>query len=66
MVAVRFWPLHQLKIKNAFLHGDLDEEIYMEQPLGFVAQGECGLVCKLCRSLYGLKQSPRAWFGKFS
>ncbi|RDX97948.1 Copia protein, partial [Mucuna pruriens] len=66
MVVIRHWPLHQLDIKNAFLHGDLDEEIYMEQPPGFVGQGESGLVCKLRRSLYGLKQSPRAWFGKFS
>ncbi|RDX72319.1 hypothetical protein CR513_48216, partial [Mucuna pruriens] len=66
MAAIRHWPLHQLDIKNAFLHGDLDEEIYMEQPPGFVAQGESSLVCKLRRSLYGLKQSPRAWFGKFS
>ncbi|RDX86712.1 hypothetical protein CR513_31925, partial [Mucuna pruriens] len=66
MAAIRHWPLHQLDIKNAFLHGDLDEEIYMEQPPDFVAQGESGLVCKLCRSLYGLKQSLRAWFGKFS
>ncbi|RDX85859.1 putative helicase CHR10, partial [Mucuna pruriens] len=66
MVVIRHWPLHQLDIKNAFLHGDLDEEIYTEQPPGFVAWGESGLVCKLCRSLFGLKQSPRAWFGKFS
>ena len=66
MAAMRHWPLHQLDIKNAFLHGDLEEEIYMEQPPGFVAQGEYGLVCKLCRSLYGLKQSPQAWFGKFN
>ncbi|RDX82399.1 hypothetical protein CR513_36824, partial [Mucuna pruriens] len=65
MATIRHWPLHQLDIKNAFLHGDLDEEIYMEQPPGFVAQGESGLVCKLRRSLYRLKQSPRAWFGKF-
>ena len=66
MAAIHQWPLDQLDIKNAFLHGDLEEEIYMEQPPGFVAQGETGLVCKLHRSLYGLKQSPRAWFGKFS
>ncbi|KAL1291116.1 hypothetical protein AAHE18_20G178400 [Arachis hypogaea] len=67
MAAICHWPLHQLDIKNAFLHGDLDEEVYMEQPPGFVAQGESfGLVCHLRRSLYGLKQSPRAWFGRFS
>ena len=58
MVVVRSWPLYQLDIKNAFLHGDLAEEVYMEQPLGFVAQGESGLVCRLHGSLYGLKQSP--------
>ncbi|RVW45708.1 Retrovirus-related Pol polyprotein from transposon TNT 1-94 [Vitis vinifera] len=66
MVAMRSWPLYQLDIKNAFLHGDLAEEVYMEQPPGFVAQGEFGLVCMLRRSLYGLKQSPRAWFSRFS
>ena len=66
MAAMCSWPLFQLDIKNAFLHGDLAEEVYMEQPPGFVAQGESGLVCRLRRSLYGLKQSPRAWFGRFS
>ncbi|KAJ9686998.1 hypothetical protein PVL29_015735 [Vitis rotundifolia] len=66
MAAMCSWPLYQLDIKNAFLHGDLAEEVYMEQPPGFVAQGESGLVCRLRRSLYGLKQSPRAWFGRFS
>ena len=44
MAASRHWPLHQLDIKNVFLHGDLEEDIYMEQPPGFVAQGEYGLV----------------------
>ena len=66
MAAMSSWPLYQLDIKNAFLHGDLIEEVYMEQPPGFVAQRESGLICKLRHSLYGLKQSPRAWFDNFS
>ena len=60
LAATNHWPLFQLDIKNAFLHGDLQEEVYMEQPPGFVAQGELGKVCRLRKSLYGLKQSPRA------
>lgn len=44
MAAIRRWPLYQLDIKNAFLHGDLEEEIYMEKPPVFVAQGESDLV----------------------
>ncbi|RVW87785.1 Retrovirus-related Pol polyprotein from transposon RE2 [Vitis vinifera] len=66
MATMRYWPLYQLDIKNVFLHGDLAKEVYMEQLPGFVAQGESGLVCRLRRSLYGLKQSPRAWFNRFS
>ena len=66
MAAMCSWPLFQFDMKNGFLLGDLAEEVYMEQPSGFVAQGEFGLVCKLRRSLYGLKQSPRAWFNRFS
>ena len=66
MAAMRFFPQYQLDIKKAFLHGNLVKEVYMKQPPGFVAQGESGLVCRLHRSLYGLKQSLQAWFGLFS
>ena len=66
MVVMCSWPLFQLDIKNVFLHGDLAKEVYMEQLPDFVAQGEYGLVCKLRRCLYGLKQSPRAWFSRLS
>ena len=65
MAAMGSWPIFQLDIKNVFLHGDLAEEVYMEQPPGFVAHGESGLVCKLRCSLYGMKQSPRTWVRRF-
>ena len=66
LVATYNWDIHQLDIKNVFFHGDLQEEVYMEQPLMSIAQGEIRRVCCLRKSLYGLKQSPRAWFVKFS
>lgn len=58
------WPLYQLDVKNAFLHGDLQEEVYLEVPPGFATDQTKGKVLKLKKSLYGLKQSPRAWFDR--
>ena len=60
------WPLNQYNIKNAFLHGDLKEEIYMAVPPGYEGSMHRDKVCKLKKALYGLKQSPRAWFGRFT
>lgn len=60
------WPLWQFDVKNAFLHGNLDEEIYMRIPPGFYSTSSPNQVCKLRKALYGLKQSPRAWFGRFT
>ena len=60
------WPLHQLNVKNAFLHGDLTEEIYMDIPPGYNQPGSLKKVCRLKKTLYGLKQSPGAWFGRLT
>ncbi|GJV85716.1 ribonuclease H-like domain-containing protein [Tanacetum coccineum] len=62
----RHWPIHQLDVKNAFLHGSLAETVYMHQPPDFRDPQHPDYVCLLQRSLYGLKQVPRAWFQRFA
>ncbi|MFS7932952.1 putative RNA-directed DNA polymerase [Helianthus anomalus] len=62
----RSWPIHQLDVKNAFLHGHLQETVFMHQPPGFVDRRRPDFVCRLKRSLYGLKQAPRAWYNRFA
>eukprot|EP00253_Pinus_taeda_P014757 PITA_14757 len=57
------WEVHQMDVKYTFLHGDLHEEIYMEQPTGFI-QIDSNLVCWLNKSLNGLKKAPQAWYAK--
>jgi hypothetical protein len=60
LATIEDMEIHQMDVKIAFLNGDLEDENNMEQPEGFTQEGE-HLVCKLHKSLYGLKQSPRAW-----
>jgi hypothetical protein len=62
----RNWPVHQLDVTNAFLHGTLTETICCTQPVGFYDPAHPNLVCKLNKSLYGLKQAPRAWYSRFA
>jgi len=65
LAAIHNLVIHQMDVKTAFLNGELDEEIYMKQPEGFVMLGNEDKVCKLIKSLYGLKQAPKKWHQKF-
>ena len=65
LTAVQNLELEQLDVKTTFLHGKLEETIYMKQPQGFKVKGDGELVCLLRKSLYGLKQSPRQWNKRF-
>ena len=58
----RHWPIHQIDIQNAFLHGHLHEEVFMHQPVGYVHPSFPNHICRLHKALYGLKQAPRAWY----
>ncbi|GKC37910.1 ribonuclease H-like domain-containing protein [Tanacetum coccineum] len=60
LAVIRDWHIHPLDVKNAFLHGQLSETVYMHQPPGFVDSAHPDYVCHLQRSLYGHKQAPRA------
>ncbi|KAG7640275.1 Zinc finger CCHC-type superfamily [Arabidopsis suecica] len=64
IAAQQGWKLFQMDVKSAFLNGDLEEEVYIEQPPGFIEEKEEGKVLKLHKALYGLKQAPRAWYGR--
>ena len=58
------WRLHQMDVKTTFLNGVIEEEVYMEQPDGFVIHGKESHVCRLMKALYGLKQAPCAWYAR--
>lgn len=60
------WPIQQLDVQNAFLHGTLDEQVFMTQPPGFVHPQFSHYVCKLNKDLYSLKQAPRDWYARLS
>ena len=62
--AVMKWKIHQMDVKTAFLNGVVEEEVYVEHPLGFETHDMDSHVCRLKKALYGLKQEPRTWYGK--
>ena len=66
LAAVMKWKIHQMDVKTAFLNGVVEEEVYVEQPLGFETHDKETHVCKLKKDMYGLKQAPRTWYGRIN
>jgi hypothetical protein len=64
ITAVKKWKIHQMDVKTTFLNGEIEEEVYVEQPQGFETHDKQSHVCRLKRTLYGLKQAPKAWYGR--
>ena len=64
LAVVMKWKIHQMDVKTAFLNGVVEEEVYVEQPLGFETHERESHVCRLKKSLYGLKQEPRTWYSR--
>jgi hypothetical protein len=66
LAAQRNWTIYQLDVKSIFLHGKLNEDVFVEQPKGYKKKGSEGKVYQLHKALYGLKQAPRAWFSRIA
>ena len=66
LAAQKGWKIYQLDVKSIFLNGYLEEEIFVEQPEGFVVKGKEDKVYQLKKALYGLKQAPRAWYSRIN
>jgi hypothetical protein len=64
IAVLKGWSLHQLDVQNAFLHGILNEEVYMHQPPGYADKSHPNFVYKLDKAIYGLKQAPQAWYAR--
>lgn len=64
LAASEGWPIHHMDVRSAFLNGELREQVFVAQPPGFVVAGQERKVLRLVKALYGLRQAPRAWYGK--